>query len=76
MALIKNFQSADMQRHSIHEAVEGTISAFEVNGERVVQVDSYGSPGRKFAGKKSQSMQFDAESGRELYLALKTHFGF
>lgn len=44
------------------------------NGERVVQLDSYGSESRKLTGKVSQSLQFDRTQAAVLIAALRAAF--
>lgn len=49
-------------RNTIHEKVYTTYSEFEANGEKYVQIDTYGRSDRDLPGKISQSFQFDRES--------------
>ena len=45
-------------------------------GGRVLQLNSYGSEGRDYPDKLSQTLQFDENSAKQLYDVLKEQFGF
>ena len=74
MARIAAFTSVTSQRDSIHEPVECGWRYFEVDGRRLVQLDTYGSSDRKFRGKVSQSIQLDEEAARALLQILSQAF--
>lgn len=46
----------------------------EQRGTRILQLDTYGSPGRVIPGKTSQSLQFDAAGARQLKRLLERTF--
>jgi hypothetical protein len=46
------------------------------NGKRILQLNTYGSSGREFPDKLSQTLQFEEQSARQLFDILKTEFGF
>ena len=48
----------------------------QVNGQRVLQLNSYGSEGRQNPGSVSQTLQFDERSARQLFDVLREEFGF
>jgi hypothetical protein len=68
MALVERLARIRMDRHSVHEPVsEATFSVFKDDrGQSFLQIDTYGSSGRKLKGKKSQSLQFGLDSRRQL----------
>lgn len=67
MALIRELEHLVMERNSIHQKVDATYSTFVDDlGNKFFQIDTYGSPDRKIAGKKSQTMQFDSEGLKKL----------
>lgn len=76
VALIKSFEEKRMDRNSIHDAIEATYTTFERDGRRFVQIDSYGRAQREIPGKKSQSIQLDEKSARELFDILGDFFRF
>jgi hypothetical protein len=76
MALIKSFEEKRMDRNSIHDAIEATYTTFERDGRRFMQIDSYGRALREIPGKKSQSIQLDEKSARELFKILEDFFHF
>ena len=75
MALIKHLDQINMDRNRVHGAVEATYTVFRGDhGKRYLQIDTYGSPHRVFTGSKSQSIQFDEDSIRELKTILDREF--
>jgi len=65
MALIKLDRGMKVEKERIraHESVDWTYTTFENDlGEKFIQVDTMGRDSRKFAGKVSQTIQFDRES--------------
>lgn len=61
MALIneKNIEKLEKHRNNIHGLVSATYTVFEQNGEKYLQIDTYGDPSRQMPEKISQSIQFD-----------------
>ncbi len=76
MALIKSFEEKRMDRNSIHDAIGATYTTFERDGRRFMQIDSYGRAAREMPYKKSQSIQLDEKSARELFKFLQDFFHF
>ncbi|WP_085879143.1 hypothetical protein [Roseisalinus antarcticus] len=74
--LVKPLSQADLQKNSIHKPIEATYSAFEINGQKLLQIDSYGSSSRQMPGKKSQSIQIDRDAAKQLFDVLRQHFDF
>ncbi len=75
MALIRHFKAKSMERTSLHDEIEATYTVFEYDGRILVQIDSYGREMRDNPGKKSQTIQLDAEGGAALYDILRRAFG-
>lgn len=65
-----------MERNSLHKEISATYSVFGIDDKLIVQIDTYGSPGREIPGKKSQTLQLDREGGERLFEILKREFGF
>lgn len=56
MALIESFEHRPIDGTKIHGAVTCGYRWFDVNGRRILQLDTYGSNERAVPGKVSQSM--------------------
>ena len=59
---INNLQKVKKERNTIHEEVYATYTVFENDGEKFLQIDTYGKAGRANPDKISQSFQFSRES--------------
>ena len=55
-------------------AADTTYSSAVIGGERIFQIQTYGSPTRKAKGEVSQVMQFDKDRAVELIEILKKEF--
>jgi hypothetical protein len=66
MALITRFDEVTADRQVVHGPVECGWRSFTSNGERILQLDTYGSAERKLQGKTSQSIQLDEKAARQL----------
>jgi len=75
MAQINSFERLSMERHTAHDPISATYTAFDLNGDKYLQIDTYGRETRDVPGKKSQSIQLNERSARELVIILKDHFG-
>jgi hypothetical protein len=74
MALVRNIEEVAKQRTSVHEPVECSCAIFEVDGERYLQLDTFGSPTRTLKNKISQTVQFDRAGARRLRALLDKAF--
>lgn len=63
---IQKIERLDKQRNTIHEEVQATYTIFEADGEKYVQLDTYGRDSRESPEKISQSIQFNRETARYL----------
>ncbi|HEX8561187.1 MAG TPA: hypothetical protein VF668_24045 [Pyrinomonadaceae bacterium] len=67
MAIVKKLSRVTLERDSAHSEVDCTYSIIlGKDGEKYLQIDTYGSAVRKFAGKKSQSIRFSPEAINQL----------
>jgi hypothetical protein len=67
MALIRKLEPMTMDSNRVHEPVDCTYTTFtDETGSKYLQIDTYGSSSRKIKGKKSQSLQFNEKSLKEL----------
>ena len=73
MALIRKLERVSMERNSVHGEVPCTYTVFsDDQGEKYLQIDTYGSPARVLKNKKSQTIQFGPTAIRELQSILTT----
>lgn len=63
---INNIERLEKQRNTIHEEVRATYTIFESEGEKYVQLDTYGREDRESPEKISQSIQLNRETARYL----------
>ncbi|MFK4149464.1 hypothetical protein [Streptomyces sp. NPDC004065] len=74
MALINDFQPVSSDAQRLHGPVTCGYRTFTVDGQRVLQLDTYGSDERKIQGKISQSIQLDIDGARNLLKILEDAF--
>jgi hypothetical protein len=65
-----------MDRLQLHDEVEAKLFVQDYDGRRLLQISTYGRPGRKDVGKLSQTIQLDEEAARQLFEVMKAEFGF
>lgn len=73
---LNNIKKLDKARNSLHEKVYTTYTCFEQNGDKYVQIDTYGKSDRDMPGKISQSVQLDRETAKFLVELLNKEFEF
>lgn len=67
MALVRTVKRITKDRQRVHEDTDCLASVFtDEKGVRYIQLDTYGSRGRKVPGKVSQAMQFNEASAHQL----------
>lgn len=74
MALIRRFEERPLEPSRIHDEVTCGFKAADINGRRVLQLETYGSRSRKIPGKVSQSIQIDEAGARDLIRILQNSF--
>lgn len=76
MALLnlKTISKINKNRFIKHDMVETSYSIIQIKDEKIIQIDTYGSDGRKEKGKISQSIQLDEEGAKWLYELLKKEY--
>lgn len=72
---ISNLTKVSKERNIVHDQVYATYTVFENNGEKYLQIDTYGKPARENPEKISQSFQFDREAASYLVNLLIEEFG-
>lgn len=63
---INNLTKINKERNTVHDEVYATYTVFDNNGEKYLQIDTYGKAGRENPEKISQSFQFNRESAAYL----------
>lgn len=58
---IRNLTKVNKERNTIHDQVYATYTVFDNNGEKYLQIGTYGKPARENLEKISQSFQFNRE---------------
>jgi hypothetical protein len=75
MTFIKQFEHRENRGGKrSQKATKGTYSVFQHDGQKFIQLDSYGQG--KNPEKVAQTVQLDRDGARDLYSILKRTFGF
>jgi hypothetical protein len=75
VATIRELELRVPEKYTHHTDAEGTYSIiYEPDGEKILQIDTYGSKNRRIPGKVSQSIRFSPEGLKQLKQILKEHF--
>ena len=75
MAIVRRLEPLALDRETAHTEVDSTYSiVHDDKGRGYLQIDTYGSKGRRIPGKKSQSIRFAPEAIEQLKLLLANHF--
>lgn len=74
MALVTDFQLKNKEVR-VHNSTACTYTTFvDDNGNRYLQLDTYGSDERQIPGKVSQTLQFNAQSAAKLLEIIRECF--
>ena len=71
---LESIERIDKTRNVLHEKVHTTYTVFEKDGQKYVQLDTYGKDDRDNPEKISQSLQLDEETARFLVRLLIKEF--
>lgn len=71
---LESIKKIEKYRNTVHEKVHTTYTAFEMNGDKYVQIDTYGRIDRENPEKISQSFQFDRSTAEFLVKLLSEEF--
>lgn len=75
MAIIRKLEKIDFNVPGKHSEVAATYAIIEdSDGDKYLQIDTYGSETRQIQGKKSQSMRLSKESIAQLLQIIKNNF--
>jgi hypothetical protein len=76
MARIESFEPGNRDRLTLHDPIQAIYYRYELDGRKLLQIDTSGRHTRENPGKTSQSIQLDETSARQLFDVLADHFGF
>lgn len=71
---LESIERTEKTRNVLHEKVHTTYTVFEKDGQKFVQLDTYGKDDRDNPEKISQSIQIDEETARFLIKLLIKEF--
>jgi hypothetical protein len=75
MALVSAIEPSPKERQGLHKPTRCLYSVVQTDsGERLLQLDTYGSEEREHPEKISQSLQFDRAGASQLFQLLKDTF--
>lgn len=73
MALVRTLEIKDLERSNSHAEVRATVSFVEADGEKFLQIDTYGSPNRVHVDKVSQSLRLSKTAFEQLATLAEKH---
>ena len=74
MAVVKRFRIEDQNSRIGHTECSGVIRKIEVDGQKFIQIDTYGSVNREIPNKLSQSLRLTEEAFQQLMKLGADHF--
>ncbi len=75
MALVTKIIKADKSKHMVHKPTTCDYSVFVGDdGNRYIQIDTYGSADRELTDKVSQSIQLNQNAAAQLKAIIEAHF--
>jgi hypothetical protein len=74
MALIASIEENSKGRQAIHKPTRCLFTIVELEGRRLLQLDTYGSDERQFPNKVSQSLQSDESTAKQLMELIQATF--
>jgi len=57
----------------LHDVVAATYDIYEIGGQKILHIDTYGRPEREYTDKISQTIQLDETNIKSLVELLKEH---
>lgn len=71
---INNLKKINKERNTVHEEVYATYTVFDIEGQKYLQIDTYGKAGRENPEKISQSIQLNRRTASYLVNLLIREF--
>jgi hypothetical protein len=74
MATVRDFSIEELNHARPHDEVEAIVRLVDCGREKLIQIDTYGRPGREKPGKLSQTIRLDKAAFDKLVAAGAKHF--
>jgi hypothetical protein len=74
VARIERFSRGHPQRMTLHDPIDATYFAYELDGRRLLQINIPGRRSTEGQDKASRSIQLDEGSASQLFSILKSYF--
>ena len=74
MTIVRHLEVKELDGRARHSEVEATGSLVEADGEKFLQIDTYGSSSRAIPGKVSQSIRLSKLAFAQLLQLGQKHF--
>ena len=74
MATVRDFEIEPASNSKSQDDVSAKVRLIECDGEKLLQIDTYGRAGREFPGKLSQTIRLDEAAFRKLVALGDDHF--
>lgn len=74
MATIRDFTVEPLENVRSQDEVKTVVRLIECDGEKFVQIDTYGRADREFPGKLSQTVRLNEDAFRKLVALGDSHF--
>jgi hypothetical protein len=74
MATVRDFTVEHLDNARPHDEVETIVRLVDCGREKLIQIDTYGRPGREIPGKVSQTIRLDKAAFEKLVQIGKSHF--
>ena len=74
MATLRVYTVEHLDNARPHEEVETIVRLVDCGREKLIQIDTYGRPGREMPGKVSQTIRLDKTAFEKLVQIGKSHF--
>ncbi|MCH4892697.1 hypothetical protein GO308_06185 [Sphingomonas sp. SFZ2018-12] len=73
MAIIRSFEELELKAHARHTETKGGFSIQGQDGEKFVQINTFGSDDRMMPGKVSQTLRLSKEAIEQLAELARKH---
>lgn len=74
MATVRNFEIDPLRVAKPQEEVTAVVRLVECDGEKMIQIDTFGRASREFPGKLSQTIRLDEAAFRKFVALGDDHF--
>lgn len=74
MARLRKLDHTTTERQSLHKEADGGWRSFDLEGTRILQIDTYGTDSRDRPGQVSQSLQLDEQKAQQVVDIIRRTF--